>query len=400
MTRRMKPERLPELLLAVVVIVVLAFASLRTAADPDLWGHVRFGQDILAAHSIPRADPYSFTSDRPWVNHEWLAEVLMAAAYGAAGAAGLIALKLAVVLCTFVVVWRALRHAGVFRPIAAGLLVIAAAGVYPQLIAIRPQLFSVLLFATLLALMNGAGRGRWRLLLWTPVLFGLWANLHGGWIVGLGVLGLWSVGRVFPALSVAEGRPGAPVLWAAGGTALALAGTLATPYGVGLWRFLWETVGLGRADISDWQPIFYSPSHIVAWALAASLAVMAWRRHGKAAMAQLLPVLALGLLALRVVRLEGFFALAAVILLAPHFAALGPERLPLSRKPTRMEAYGGRRDVPRRDRGHRLRGGAGRRVHHADQPRIDGHLGARGRGRGVPAAKRAPRPAAQLLRLR
>ena len=149
-----------------------------------------------------------------------------------------------------------------------------------------------------------------------------------GWIVGLGVLGLWSI-----CVSTAR-------LWAAGAVILALLGTLVTPYGVGLWRFLWETVGLGRADIIDWQPIFYSPSHLVAWGLAAALAVMAWRRHGRTATAQLLPVLALGLLALRVVRIEGFFALAAVILLAPHFAALGPARLPLSRKPTRMEAYG------------------------------------------------------------
>ena len=323
----MKSEDLPGLLLAVVVLIVLAFAVSRTAADPDLWGHVRFGEDILAARSIPRQDPYSFTSDRPWINHEWLAEVLMAGAYGIAGGAGLIALKLILAICTFVVVWRALRNAGAFRPLAVGLLLVAAVGVYPQLIAVRPQLFSVLLFAILLALMNGVARGRQRLLLSAPVLFAFWANLHGGWIVGLGVLGLWSV------CAVLAGRMKWP--WAAGGVLLALVGTLATPYGLELWRFLSGTVGLGRAEIEDWQPLFYSPAHLIAWGLAASLVVEAWRRHGTAVMPQLLPALALGLLALRVVRLEGFFALAAVILLAPCFAALGPERLPLSRRPTR-----------------------------------------------------------------
>ena len=352
----MKSEDLPELLLAVVVLIVLAFAASRTAADPDLWGHVRFGQDILAARSIPRDDAYSFTSDRPWTNHEWLAEVLMAGAYGLAGSAGLIALKLALALCTFLLVWRALRQAGVFRPLAAGLLLIAAVGVYPQLIAIRPQLFSVLLFAMLLAIVNGAARGRPRLLLWLPVLFACWANLHGGWIVGLGLLGLWSacalfaprVGRVFRPGAVEVWSPGpsdpGSALWAAGSVALAIAGTLVTPYGLELWRFLRDTVGLGRADIEDWQPLIRLPSHLIAWGLAASLVVMAWRRRAGATMPlllpQLLPVLALGLLALRVVRLEGFFALAAVILLAPRFAALGPERLPLSRKPTRVEVLG------------------------------------------------------------
>jgi len=42
----------------------------RTPADPDLWGHVRFGQDLLRSGRLSAVDPYSFTSDRPWVNHE------------------------------------------------------------------------------------------------------------------------------------------------------------------------------------------------------------------------------------------------------------------------------------------------------------------------------------------
>ena len=325
----MKTEDLPDLLLAALVLMVLAFALSRTAADPDLWGHVRFGQDILAAHAIPRQDPYSFTSDQPWINHEWLAEVLMAGAYGIAGSAGLIVLKLVLAICTFFVVWRALRRAGVFRPVAVGLLLVAAVGVYPQLIAIRPQLFSVLLFASLLALLNGAARSKGRLVLWMPALFALWANLHGGWIVGQGVLLIWSICAI---LTRTISWP-----WAAVGAILAIVGTLATPYGLELWRFLWETVGLGRTDIQDWQPLVYTPSHLIGWGLAAALAVMAWRRRGRAAMPQLAPAVALGLLALRVVRLEGFFALAAVILLAPCFTALGPQRLPLSRRPTRTE---------------------------------------------------------------
>ena len=49
-----------------------------TSADPDLWGHVRFGADILRNGSIHQVDTYSFDSDRPWVNHEWGAEVLAA----------------------------------------------------------------------------------------------------------------------------------------------------------------------------------------------------------------------------------------------------------------------------------------------------------------------------------
>ncbi len=61
----------------------------RTVADPDLWGHVRFGQDILRTGRIIQRDSYSYrTGDQPWINHEWLSEVIFAWLYEHAGAAG------------------------------------------------------------------------------------------------------------------------------------------------------------------------------------------------------------------------------------------------------------------------------------------------------------------------
>ena len=50
------------------------------------------GQDIIAAGSIPARDSYSFTSDRPWINHEWLSQVIFASIYAAGGVAGLLML--------------------------------------------------------------------------------------------------------------------------------------------------------------------------------------------------------------------------------------------------------------------------------------------------------------------
>jgi hypothetical protein len=326
----MRREHLPDALLAVLVLAVVSFSVSVTRADPDLWGHVRFGQDILASRSISRLDPYSFTSDRPWINHEWLSEVLMASAYQLGGSSGLIALKWLLTVGALVTLWRAIRHAGVFRPVAVGLLLVTVFGAYGLTVTLRPQLFSMLLYTILLALLNGIGRGSTRLFLWMPVLFALWANLHGGWIVGIGVLGLWSTCALLSRRISWR--------WAAGGTLLGLIGTLATPYGPELWQFLWETVGLGRVDIAEWQPLTREPYALILWAIAASPLVVAWRRLGWAASPLLAPSVVLGALALRVARLEGFFALTTVIMLAPCFAALGPRRLPLSRKPTRSDS--------------------------------------------------------------
>ena len=80
-----------------------------THADPDLWGHVRFGLDALMSHGLPATDPYSFTQDRAWLNHEWLSEAAMAVAYESLGTLGLRLLKAAIVVCSFAIVWRAYR---------------------------------------------------------------------------------------------------------------------------------------------------------------------------------------------------------------------------------------------------------------------------------------------------
>jgi hypothetical protein len=55
------------------------------------------------------------------------------------------------------------------------------------LFAARPQMFSVLLFAIELYLLEVA-RTRPKVLLWIPLLMLLWANLHGAFVVGLGLL--------------------------------------------------------------------------------------------------------------------------------------------------------------------------------------------------------------------
>src|SRR5437867_2118764 len=83
--------------LRVALWSILLAAATYTSTDPDLWGHVRFGLDMLRDERIPHADVYSFTSDRAWINHEWLAEVVMAGAFRLGGDPALILMKLAAI---------------------------------------------------------------------------------------------------------------------------------------------------------------------------------------------------------------------------------------------------------------------------------------------------------------
>ncbi len=63
----------------------IAIGLLTTIAETDLWGHVRFGLDILRDGFASGPDPYTFTQGKPFLYHEWLGGVVMAVAYRVAG---------------------------------------------------------------------------------------------------------------------------------------------------------------------------------------------------------------------------------------------------------------------------------------------------------------------------
>lgn len=301
--------------LAVPAFLLLAFTY--TIADADLWGHLRFGADLLGGHGLLAHDPYSFTSDTPWINHEWLAEVVTAAFYGAAGAFGLNVLKLSVIGLVGALVWRAGRDDGgtpFSLVMLTGLVLFAS---YTRTQVLRPQLFSVLFFAVLMVLLRRRERGPGGSLLAVPTLFCVWANTHGGWIVGLAVLGIWTGAIVLERRSLTDARRRAVELLGAA------AATLVNPYGIGLWVFLRQTVGLAR-DISDWTPFFRFPPALIAMELVLPLlAIVALRVSRRVPPLRHTAVLAaLAFATCRIGRVDAFLQVATGLLLAPELIGL------------------------------------------------------------------------------
>jgi hypothetical protein len=326
--RSLGPRQI-RILLRVACAAVLIAVLTQTRADPDLFGHVRFGQDILAARSVHLNDSYSFASDRRWINHEWLSEVAMYVAYHAAGAAGLIALKLSLLVLTFCAVVLTIRRS---RPpdIAQDLLLgVAVVCTFPQTNHVRPQLFSVALFAWLLFVLLSARRhvrAQW----WSIPIMAVWVNVHGGWLVGVGTLWVWTATGWFSDASRRD------KLVASGIAACATVVTLVNPYGVQLLQFLHETVGLGREDITDWQPVFrLGAMYGVLWALVAVFAVVvivSTLARRKTDLQSTAIVLMLAVTSFRVNRLLAFFALSVVMLFGAEIAALFRRDTPAERR--------------------------------------------------------------------
>jgi hypothetical protein len=314
---RATPATLCRLTLWAFVLVLVT----NTAADPDLWGHLRFGLDMLASKSTHAVDLYSFTADRAWINHEWLSELLMGIGYAGLGALGLNLLKLGVVATVggiALVIARQEHASPIARDVYVALIVVAT---YTRTQVIRPQLFSVAICCTMLYLLRETGRGRSRAIWYVPILFAAWVNLHGGWIVGLAALGVWMLGDAW------QRRSSRSTLTLAGVAVLVLLATLANPFGLGLWRFVAETVRLDRPDITDWKPLLQLPPGILVVesilplvAIAALVSGHAWRRVPSRDIA----VLALlSVATFRVGRVDAFLQAAiAIFLAAPIIAFL------------------------------------------------------------------------------
>lgn len=277
-----------------------------TVADPDLWGYLSFGRLFWETGRFPYQDVFAYLPTlSPWIYHEWLTGVVFSPLYQTLGAPGLQVVKYVLGLTTLWLIYATARRRGA-EPIAAlwALFLVQgflATGYSP----VRAQVFTYTFFPlTLYILETTRFTGRWpRLWLLVPIMV-VWANLHGGFLAGLGLIFLYGLGE---ALSR---RPFLPY-----GGILVLSGlaTLINPYGLQYWRYLIAAVSLPRPEISEWvsvwqayqRGVFFDEFFLFFVVLALALLVFAWARRW-----ELTPALVFGLtiyLGLRHLRHQVFF---------------------------------------------------------------------------------------------
>jgi hypothetical protein len=229
--------------------------------DPDLWWHIKVGDSILATHKFPTVDPYSFTVlGQPWIAYEWLGEVLFSWVDRTGGLRGLDALLIA--LGASVVL--ALYYLGNLRSgnskagfVSAAVLLILATVSFSM----RPQMLGYLfLILTLIALERF--RQAKPLALWfLPVLFLLWVNTHGSFVIGMGAIFLYYISglKKFELGDVAC-LPWTPRerLQLSFVFLLCLIALMITPYGVRLAAYPFDMAfsqPINVANIQEWQPM-------------------------------------------------------------------------------------------------------------------------------------------------
>jgi hypothetical protein len=225
-----------------------ALAS-RLLGDAGIGWHIRNGQQMLLTHAVTRTDSFSSTMNgKPWYAWEWLYDLLIAGIHGLAGLNGVVYFTALVVALTFALVFRLTLYRGGSLPLAVILLGLSLGAAFIHLFA-RPHVLSWLFAVVWFELLDSwAGGGAnnirsQRRLFWLPVLMLLWVNLHGGFLIGFMLLGLYLAAGFIELLGARrEERPLLTRKLQRLGTvtAVSLLATFANPYGYNLHIHIYE----------------------------------------------------------------------------------------------------------------------------------------------------------------
>lgn len=229
-----------------LVLIILLFATIffrylypiYHGRDTDIFWHIKTGEVIFQEHGIPSTDPFTYTPKDPvrekvLLNSYWLADLLLFLCYKVFGFAGLAFLRSTIICLTVLFVYLSLRKRGFFISIILSLMLGLA---FMPMSAIRPNLFSFLFAAAMIFFMERYRENlkkRYQIGLFITMV--MWANMHGAYIIGVGLLLIYIITEAIVLLiSLKKGESIKKSLsFCVTGVIAALA-TIINPLGIGL----------------------------------------------------------------------------------------------------------------------------------------------------------------------
>jgi hypothetical protein len=315
---RTPPWILPPFLIAAVLVGAFTAFAPGIFNDGDTWMHIAAGDLMLRSGAVVHTDPFSYTFlGKPWQAHEWLSEVLMALAWRLAGWTGV-----ALLFATAAGAMAGLltRHVGRWLggvPLAV-VVVLSLGCLAPALLA-RPHLLALPLLEMWTAeLVMARADGRppsWIRL--APIMVA-WANIHGSFVFGLGLLGAFGLESAWRNRS--EGvRALLPWAWP---VPLMLVATVVSPHGLANLTFPLRLTSMTTlAGIGEWAPLDFDRNPFFEVALLGLVLVLGWRGV-RVPVFSLLLVLLVAHLTLHHARHVQLFAIVAPLLLAEPLGAV------------------------------------------------------------------------------
>lgn len=231
----------------VLFSIACIFTLLKSRADPDLWHRLAVGKIFSQTGSVIYYDIFTYFPSKPlWIDHEWLSGVVFYNLSYYFGDFGLIILKTLIIFGIVVLIYKTNN---LFLPVRNKykilyyFLVIFA--IIPGLSSVlRCQAFTYLFFALWIYLIERVRTGENKLIPLFPAIALLWANMHAGFLAGMGLLVFYAAGEFLNRKNF---------LKYIGILALCLPVTLINPYGIKYPNFLAETVPMKRPFIEEWE---------------------------------------------------------------------------------------------------------------------------------------------------
>jgi hypothetical protein len=237
------------LALAGVAAVFVSVLTRRQFLDPDVYHLMALARLTMEQGWVPMREVFSYTPIiHPTVHHEWGTGMLLYGVIQWLGAPGLLVVKYTLVLLIATMCLWCGRRRGSSWPT---LIVMAPLGMLLILIAmstVRSQMFSLLCLAILLLMLQLDREGRrWWIGVWL-MLFAVWVNLHGAFIVGIGWMGAHWIEQI--------GRKRNPQ-WHLVLTGMAMLGLMfLNPFGWYHPVFIWRAIMLDRPRVDEWLPLW------------------------------------------------------------------------------------------------------------------------------------------------
>ena len=334
------------LLICIVLYALPANILVQPVVDPDIWWHMRTSEWIFEHRAVPTTDPFSRDGEaKPLEAYSWLFEVVVYSVYGQFGLQGILFVRIALGMSVLASIHRfvASREPRFFM---ATVWTAAAFLAMTQVLIERPWLFTILFCTFTLDVVLKLREGKpTQGMVWLPVCYLLWANLHIQFIDGLAILALGCVAPVIDRwLKRAEGGScsvlsGPPDRWKIRIlAATCFVATLINPYHVGLYGvvFGYATDTQIYDLIQEFQALSFR--YLSNWTLPVLLALACFTlgRRGRVSSFHVLLLAGSGYLSFHSQRDLWFGVLASLAILAP--ARIMPGRLTGTFAVTRWKA--------------------------------------------------------------
>jgi hypothetical protein len=226
--------RLEYIFFAAIVLGIAANGPRLLNFDGDLPRHLLMGRLILQTQSVPTVDVFSFrTTGFPAIPHEWLSQVMLAGIYEWLGLNGIVLFSAVLMMAVWILVFREAENRSRSLLISL-LLVILAAGAAQLHVLPRPHLFTYLLSGIWVALLEQIKKTSSKKWWFLPLIMLVWVNLHGMFVLGILLWGIYLAGDFLDRPSKAwftEAKTKAMTL----GGVFSLLATLFSPSGIHIW---------------------------------------------------------------------------------------------------------------------------------------------------------------------